>query len=104
MQTNLLDSHFIEAATFYLRRGYGGVCGVFRGAEGGGFVGHLQRNEYARYARDVDRLGGKCLVITGTSAVFRVKVLREVSVARLAGRLPAGDGRGGVYDTTVLTE
>ena len=63
---SLLDSHFIEAATFYLRRGYGGVGGVFRGAEGGGFVGHLQRNEYARYARDVNRLNGKCLVITGT--------------------------------------
>lgn len=99
-----LDRHFIEAATYYLKRGYGGVGGVFRGGAGGGFVGHLQRNEYARYARDVNRLNGKCLVITGTAAVFRVKVLREISSARLSGKLPAGNGRGGIYDTTVLTE
>jgi cellulose synthase/poly-beta-1,6-N-acetylglucosamine synthase-like glycosyltransferase len=99
-----LDPHFLEAATFYVKQGYGGVGGVFRGGDGGGFVGHLQRNEYARYARDVDRLNGKCLVITGTAAVLRVGVLREISIARLSGRLPAGNGRGGIYDTTVLTE
>ncbi|MGD9987380.1 glycosyltransferase, partial [Pseudonocardia sp.] len=101
---SLLDPHFLEAALFYLRRGYGGVGGVFRGGPGGGFVGHLQRNEYARYARDVNRLNGKCLVITGTAALFKVGMLRQVVEARLDGRLPAGDGRGGVYDTTVLTE
>jgi cellulose synthase/poly-beta-1,6-N-acetylglucosamine synthase-like glycosyltransferase len=43
-------------------------------------------------------------VITGTAAVFQVRVLREISSARLSGNLPAGNGRGGVYDTTVLTE
>ena len=99
-----LDAHFLEAAIAYLDRGYGAVGGIFRGGPGGGFVGHLQRNEYARYARDVDRLDGKCLVITGTAALFRVRTLREISAARLSGRLPAGNGRGGVYDTTVLTE
>lgn len=101
---SVLDRHFIEVAAKYLAWGYGGVGGVFRGAEGGGFVGHLQRNEYARYARDVRRLNGKCLVITGTAAVFRVKTLREVSDARLCGKLPAGNGVGGIYDTTTLTE
>ncbi|MGB3829698.1 MAG: glycosyltransferase family 2 protein, partial [Ornithinimicrobium sp.] len=74
------------------------------GSRGGGFVGHLQRNEYARYARDVQRMNGKCLVVTGTAALFRAQTLRDVSAARLAGTLPAGDGRGGIYDTTVLTE
>ena len=82
----------------------GAVGGTFRGDEGGGFVGHLQRNEYARYARDVRRLKGKCLVVTGTAAMFRAATLREISAARLGGRLPAGDGQGGIYDTTVLTE
>jgi biofilm PGA synthesis N-glycosyltransferase PgaC len=101
---SVLDPHFIEVATNYLARGYGGVGGVFRGGAGGGFVGHLQRNEYARYARDVRRLNGKCLVITGTAAVFRVRILREISCARLRGRLPTGNGRGGIYDTTTLTE
>jgi cellulose synthase/poly-beta-1,6-N-acetylglucosamine synthase-like glycosyltransferase len=99
-----LDDRFVEHGLRYLRAGYGAVGGVFRGGPGGGFVGHLQRNEYARYARDVARVDGKCLVITGTAAMFRVDVLRAVSAARLDGSLPAGDGQGGVYDTTVLTE
>ncbi|MEV4601598.1 glycosyltransferase family 2 protein [Amycolatopsis sp. NPDC049253] len=99
-----LDPQFVRVALGHLGRDYGGVGGVFRGGPGGGFVGHLQRNEYARYARDVHRLRGKCLVLTGTAAMFRVGTLREVSAARLAGTLPAGDGAGGVYDTTVLTE
>ena len=101
---SILDPHFSEEAAKYLAHGYGGVGGVFRGGVGGGFVGHLQRNEYARYARDVRRLNGKCLVITGTAAVFQVETLREISDARLCGRLPAGNGRGGIYDTTTLTE
>lgn len=102
---SVLDPDFTEHALTYLaKRRYGGVGGVFRGQEGGGFVGHLQRNEYARYARDVARAGGKCLVITGTAAMFRVDVLRKISQSRLDGTLPTGDGQGGIYDTTVLTE
>ena len=99
-----LDERFTEHGLRHLRAGFGAVGGVFRGGPGGGFVGHLQRNEYARYARDVSRMDGKCLVVTGTAAMFPVAVLRAVSSARLDGTLPDGDGRGGVYDTTVLTE
>lgn len=106
-----LDSDFVELAeTRHNKRRHhaepplGAIGGIFRGSEGGGFVGHLQRNEYARYARDVKRLGGKCLVVTGTAAMFRAKVLREISQGRLNGTLPSGDKQGGVYDTTVLTE
>ena len=97
---------FIENATKNLLADelLGAVGGVFSGGPGGGFVGHLQRNEYARYARDVKRLHGKCLVVTGTAALFRVKTLRDVVSARLEGTLPPGNGRGGVYDTSVLTE
>ena len=93
-----LDPQFIESALRHLQNDpmLGAVGGVFRGQPGGGFVGHLQRNEFARYARDVRRLGGKCLVVTGTAAVFRVSTLRAVSEARLRGVLPAGDGAGGV--------
>lgn len=102
---SILDLVFIENAMPYARsKRYGAVGGVFRGEGGNGFVGHLQRNEYLRYARDVKNLGGLCLVITGTAAVFRVEVLRRVSEGRLSGTLPSGDGKGGVYDTTVLTE
>ncbi|WP_033290735.1 glycosyltransferase family 2 protein [Amycolatopsis jejuensis] len=99
-----LDPQFVTVGLRHLDRGYGGVGGVFRGSAGGGFVGHLQRNEYARYARDVHRLRGKCLVLTGTAAMFRAGTLHEVAAARLAGKLPTGDGSGGIYDTTVLTE
>lgn len=100
-----LDPEFIANALAKLADpSYGAVGGVFRGDDRKGFVAHLQRNEYARYARDVARLKGKCLVVTGTAAMFRVKTLLEISAGRLAGKLPAGDGAGGVYDTTVLTE
>jgi len=106
-----LDAEFVRAALGRLggpvpkgRPGQviGGVGGTFRGGRGGGFVGMLQRNEYARYARDVRRLKGKVLVLTGTAAVFQVGVLRAVVAARAAGRLPGGMAQ--VYDTNVLTE
>jgi biofilm PGA synthesis N-glycosyltransferase PgaC len=101
-----LDGNFIENALRYHTniRGLGAVGGIFHGSEGGGFVGHLQRNEYARYARDVARLNGKCLVVTGTAAMLRAITLQRVSRERLDGKLPNGDGHGGVYDTSVLTE
>ncbi len=101
-----LDPDFLNFAVSKLTadQRMGAVGGVFRGSPGGGFVGHLQRNEYARYARDVDRLNGKCLVVTGTAALFRAGTLQEVVAGRLAGKIPAGDGDGGVYDTSVLTE
>lgn len=106
-----LDARFVAAATGRLgtrtgrgRHGavIGGVGGTFRGGRGGGFVGLLQRNEYARYARDVRRLRGRVLVLTGTAALFRVSVLRAVIAARATGQLPGGAAQ--VYDTHVLTE
>ncbi len=103
---SVLSDDFIENSMRHLvaRPDFGAIGGVFAGTRGGGFVGHLQRNEYARYARDVQRMNGKCLVVTGTAALFRTHTLRDVSAARRAGALPAGDGQGGIYDTTVLTE
>jgi poly-beta-1,6-N-acetyl-D-glucosamine synthase len=79
----------------------GAVGGVFYGEGGGGLVGALQRNEYARYAREIDRKKGRATVLTGTATLFRVPALRAVAAARgttLPGR--AGD----VYDTLALTE
>lgn len=101
-----LDPGFLEGAAHHVLGDdrMGAVGGTFRGDPGGGLVGHLQRNEYARYGRDVRRLKGKCLVVTGTAAMFRAATLRKISAARSDGRLPRGDGRGGIYDTTVLTE
>lgn len=108
-----LDGGFVAAGMRELgrRARLGAVGGTFRAAAlpehssvGARVLLHLQDNEYARYARDVRRLDGRCLVVTGTAAMFRVRTLTALSAARLAGRLPAGDGQGGVYDTQVLTE
>ena len=98
-----IDDGFAEAALYKFEADpkLGGVSGTFRGGPGGSFVGAMQRNEYARYARDVRRLKGKALVLTGTAAIFRVSTLRDVVNAREEGRLPSG---GFVYDTNVLTE
>jgi poly-beta-1,6-N-acetyl-D-glucosamine synthase len=108
---SVLDRVFIAAALERLgsirSRGrrqleIGGVGGTFRGGRGGGFVGMLQRNEYARYARDIRRLQGRVLVLTGTAALFTVGALREVIRGRTTGQLPGE--RGQVYGTGVLTE
>ncbi|WP_253272599.1 glycosyltransferase family 2 protein [Arsenicicoccus sp. oral taxon 190] len=125
-----LEAHFLENAAGYLTRHthLGAVGGTFRAQPAvqrerdrrrepaadrlsrmawnanSRFLQHLQDNEYARYARDVRRLDGKCLVVTGTAAMFRATMLQELSRARLDRRLPQGDGRGGIYDPRVLTE
>ncbi|HEX5088156.1 MAG TPA: glycosyltransferase family 2 protein [Nocardioides sp.] len=112
---SLLDPGFLAAARRALEapdgsrraRGgarLGGVGGTFLGGPGGGLVGVFQRNEYARYARDVRRLQGRALVLTGTASVFPMRVLREVARARREGRLPDKSGAGAVYDVHVLTE
>lgn len=100
---SFVDAHFVTVAKEHLKTNpeLGGVGGTFRGGPGGGLVGVFQRNEYARYARDVDRLRGKVLVLTGTATLFRVSALRSIVAARLAGNIPTGEG---VYDETVLTE
>jgi len=99
---SILAPAFVSTAKGRLRDGVGGVGGVFTGRAGGGFVGMLQRNEYARYARDVARLKGKVLVLTGTATLFSAKTLRHVAWARAEGLLPGGTAH--VYDTSVLTE
>lgn len=110
---SILDANFVASAQRHLRRdaALGAVGGTFRAVRpdqdasvSERFLIHLQDNEYARYARDVRRLKGKCLVVTGTAAMFRASTLRRISRARTAGELPSGDGSGGIYDTTVLTE
>ena len=99
---SILAPTFLEEATERLDDGFGGVSGVFTGRSGGGFVGMLQRNEYARYARDIARLRGKVLVLTGTATLLSARTLRHVVSARAEGLLPGGEPQ--VYDTKVLTE
>jgi cellulose synthase/poly-beta-1,6-N-acetylglucosamine synthase-like glycosyltransferase len=96
-----LDVQWIEKASEWLDKGYSACGGVFTGRQGGRLVGMFQRNEFARYLRDVRRKNGKTLVLTGTATLFKASVLREVVEARQTGRLP-GDPH--VYDVKVLTE
>lgn len=111
----ILDPTFLESArevmaapagSWRSRGGpvIGGVGGTFLGGPGGGLVGMFQRNEYARYARDVRRLQGRALVLTGTASVFPLRILRQVAEARRTGALPDKSGAGDVYDVHVLTE
>lgn len=100
---SVVSAGFLRTATDRLAADprVGAVGGIFLGDDGGGLVGALQRNEYARYARDVARKKGRAMVLTGTATLFRVHVLREVAAARGEG-LPGVPGR--VYDTAALTE
>jgi poly-beta-1,6-N-acetyl-D-glucosamine synthase len=103
---SLLHREFLTTARAHLGTGsdLGGVGGTFEGGPGGGILGTFQRNEYARYARDVRRLKGKALVLTGTASVFPVRVLRQVQEARRTGHLPDRSKNMQVYDVRVLTE
>jgi cellulose synthase/poly-beta-1,6-N-acetylglucosamine synthase-like glycosyltransferase len=79
----------------------GGVGGIFLGYPIAGALGHLQNNEYVRYAREIGRRGGRADVLTGTATLFSVRALRDVVQARARGDLPGGEG---VYDVAALTE
>ena len=102
-----ISPEFISEAALRLRqpegRGarVGGVGAVFLGHPVRGLVGHLQQNEYVRYAREIGRRHGRADVLTGTATLFSVRALRDVQRARVAGDLPLGTG---VYSTQALTE
>ena len=103
-----LSPGFISEAALRLREPEGDEARV--GAVGGiffgcfpveGLIGHLQDNEYVRYAREIGRRQGRADVLTGTGALFSVRALLEVKRARSSGELPRGKG---VYDVEALTE
>ena len=98
-----LDAGFLESAVRRLTddRALMAVGGLFYGEEGAGLIGQFQRNEYARYARDIARRRGRVFVLTGTASIFRPRALRTVGAER--GRSIPGVP-GDYYDTVVLTE
>jgi cellulose synthase/poly-beta-1,6-N-acetylglucosamine synthase-like glycosyltransferase len=98
-----LTPRFLEIAHGLLERDrrLGAVGGVFTGHEPNGWVELAQANEYARYARDVARHGGRVMVLTGTATAFRVRAMREVA-ARRGSTLPGTPGD--VYDVAAITE
>jgi poly-beta-1,6-N-acetyl-D-glucosamine synthase len=78
----------------------GAVCGSFYGEPGCGIIGQIQRNEYVRYARTVQRRG-QALVLSGTGSLFRVRLLRDIARER-GNRLPGT--RGQIYSQQSITE
>jgi cellulose synthase/poly-beta-1,6-N-acetylglucosamine synthase-like glycosyltransferase len=100
---SFLDPGFLAATSRRLADGYGAAGGNFRGRPGGGICGVLQRNEYARYARDTGRKQGRVLCITGVGTLLRVEALRDVAAGIRDGRLPDAAG-GYAYSYATLTE
>lgn len=98
---SVLGPRFLAAALAEFENpNMGAVGGVFLGETGCGLLGDLQRMEFARYARELDR-SQKVWVLTGTATLHRAPVLRLVAAAR--GSVLPGV-RGDVYDSRALTE
>lgn len=99
----ILTERFIEVAAQRLNddQELAAVGGLFTGEEGLGYIGLLQRNEFARYATQIRARRGRVFVLTGTATMFRADALLDVSAAR--GIYIPGEP-GAVYDTAALTE
>ena len=82
-------------------RGLSAIGGLFFGEDRPGLIAQIQKNEYTRYSREINRRKGRVFVLTGTASIFRARSLRTVAEERenlLPGR------KGQVYDTHALTE
>jgi cellulose synthase/poly-beta-1,6-N-acetylglucosamine synthase-like glycosyltransferase len=99
----VLRQGFIKSAVqhFVRDRGLSAVGGLFFGENRKGLLAQIQRNEYTRYSREINRRHGRVFVLTGTASVFRARALRTVAEER--GHLLPGR-KGNVYDTHALTE
>jgi cellulose synthase/poly-beta-1,6-N-acetylglucosamine synthase-like glycosyltransferase len=88
------SADFIENALAWIGRGYGAVGATFHGRAGGGFLGLLQRAEFARFARHQHRKA-HCDVLSGTGWAVPVSVMRQVAASRPEGQ---------VYDVAAIVE
>lgn len=99
----VLRQGFIKTAVqhFVRDRGLSAIGGLFYGDGTKGLLAQIQRNEYTRYSREINRRKGRVFVLTGTASVFRARAIRTVAEER--GHLLPGR-KGDVYDTHALTE
>ena len=70
---------------------------------GRSFLRIVQENEFSRDGRTIDRRNNRTRIVVGTSALFRVSILREIIAARLSGRLP-GPRSADVFSVKSITE
>ena len=99
----VLRQGFLASAVkhFAEDRGLSAIGGLFFGEDRPGLIAQIQKNEYTRYSREINRRKGRVFVLTGTASIFRARALRTVAEERetlLPGR------KGQVYDTHALTE
>jgi cellulose synthase/poly-beta-1,6-N-acetylglucosamine synthase-like glycosyltransferase len=99
----VLRQGFLKAAVkhFVDDRGLSAIGGLFFGEDRRGLLAQIQKNEYTRYSREINRRRGRVFVLTGTASIFRARALRTVAEQR--GKLLPGTN-GQVYDTHALTE
>jgi biofilm PGA synthesis N-glycosyltransferase PgaC len=97
-----LSPAFVEEASREIASGYSAVGGVFRGRSGSPgdglvsrYVTFCKQQEYLRYERDVARLHGKALTLTGTAMLLTVDAARSICASRETGML---------YTTSSLVE
>lgn len=99
----VLRQGFIKTAVrhFVEDRGLSAIGGLFFGEDRKGLLAQIQKNEYTRYSREINRRQGRVFVLTGTASIFRARSLRTVAEQR-GNLLPGTPGQ--VYDTYALTE
>lgn len=67
------------------------VCGRYACKAEHGLIGLLQRNEFFRSGRQIDRRQDRTHILVGTSTLLHAGILRHVLAAREQGILPAAD-------------
>jgi cellulose synthase/poly-beta-1,6-N-acetylglucosamine synthase-like glycosyltransferase len=99
----VLRQGFLKSAVrhFTEDRGLSAIGGLFFGEDRPGLLAQIQKNEYTRYSREINRRKGRVFVLTGTASIFRARALRTVAEER-GHLLPGLNGQ--VYDTHALTE
>jgi biofilm PGA synthesis N-glycosyltransferase PgaC len=95
-----LDTSFVAEARRRLTNGVGGVGGVSMNLAGGELEGLIKNTHFARFARDLGRLGAETPILTGTATLFSVECLWNVVMARSADLLPGGGSS--VYNVNSL--
>jgi poly-beta-1,6-N-acetyl-D-glucosamine synthase len=99
----VLRQGFLKSAVKHFQddRGLSAIGGLFFGEDRRGLIAQIQKNEYTRYSREINRRKGRVFVLTGTASIFRARAMRTVAEER--GNLLPGT-KGQVYDTHALTE